>query len=226
MINTKDSAFEATELQKLKNIEDKILCRALRCLKGTQSIVKSLSDINRNLPATDVEFAGVSNGIQQQLQLMSQRLESHIVAAELLGQRVTATLGLVIVATLIFTTLLILYKLTNMLDLQNQANSDRISTRMLRLTRESVDDNVTVRVITVCTLIYLPASFMATFFGMNFFEFRSDIDSLRISPNFWIYVAATIPLTLVTVGAWYLFKLRHDRRRRKQHDEEDSLGEK
>lgn len=110
-----------------------------------------------------------------------------------------------------------------MLDLQNQASSDRISTRMLRLTRESVDDNATVRVITVCTLIYLPASFMATFFGMNFFEFGSDIRALRASPNFWIYVAATIPLTMITVGAWYVFKLQHDRKRRKRHDEEEAV---
>lgn len=36
-----------------------------------------------------------------------------------------------------------------------------ISTRILRLTQEGVDDNATVKVITVFTLIYLPASFVA-----------------------------------------------------------------
>jgi hypothetical protein len=52
-------------------------------------------------------------------------------------------------------------QLTNLLDVGNQANSREISTRILHLTQEGVDDNATVRVITVFTLIYLPASFMA-----------------------------------------------------------------
>jgi hypothetical protein len=52
-------------------------------------------------------------------------------------------------------------KLTNLLDIGNQANSREISTRILGLTQEGVDDNATVKVITVFTLIYLPASFMA-----------------------------------------------------------------
>ncbi|KAF2728267.1 hypothetical protein EJ04DRAFT_569647 [Polyplosphaeria fusca] len=60
--------------------------------------------------------------------------------------------------------------LTNVIDLQNREDSGRISSRILLLTRKSVDDNATVRVVTICTLIYLPASFMASFFGMNFFE--------------------------------------------------------
>jgi hypothetical protein len=52
-------------------------------------------------------------------------------------------------------------KLTNLLDIGNQANSREISTRILGLTQGGVDDNATVKVITVFTLIYLPASFMA-----------------------------------------------------------------
>ena len=58
-------------------------------------------------------------------------------------------------------------QLTNMLDLQNQTNSNKTSARILRLTHDSVDDNATVRVITVCTLIYLPASFMAVGISVN-----------------------------------------------------------
>jgi hypothetical protein len=55
---------------------------------------------------------------------------------------------------------------------------------------------------------------------MNFFEFQSDISGLRVSENFWVYVAATIPLTLITLGAWYIFKLKHDIKRKKKIDEE------
>lgn len=57
--------------------------------------------------------------------------------------------------------MLTLLKLSNLLDLRNQATSDKTNCHMLQLTREGVDDNATVRVITVFTLIYLPASFIA-----------------------------------------------------------------
>ncbi|KAI5371853.1 hypothetical protein J4E82_009461 [Alternaria postmessia] len=129
---------------------------------------------------------------------MEHRLESHINAAETLAQRVQATLGL----------------LTNLLDIGNQANSREISTRILRLTQEGVDDNATVKVITVFTLIYLPASFVASFLGMNVFDFKSEDGSLRASPQFWIYVVTTVPLTMLTVGAWYLYKTRHNKLRK------------
>lgn len=92
-----------------------------------------------------------------------------------------------------------------------------MSSRMLLLTRKSVDDNATVRVVTVCTLIYLPASFTASFFGMNFFN-QSNSSQFEISPRFWVYVAITVPLTVVTIGAWYLYKLQYDRK--KNSDEE------
>ncbi|KAF2708726.1 hypothetical protein K504DRAFT_534314 [Pleomassaria siparia CBS 279.74] len=205
VIDTETSNFQAKELQTLRNIEDKIICRACRCLYSTKVLLKTLVRINDSLPASDPVFASRSASIAQQLQLIDQRLEGHINAAETLALRIQATLGL----------------LTNMLDLQNQFNSNKISTRTLQLTHESVDDNATVRVITVCTLIYLPASFTATFFGMNFFEYQSDVGGLQTSQSFWVYIAATIPLTLITVGAWYISKMRHDKKRQKERSDEE-----
>ncbi|KAF2182449.1 hypothetical protein K469DRAFT_636798 [Zopfia rhizophila CBS 207.26] len=204
VVDPRESQFEPGKLQMLRNIEDKIVCRACRCLKSTRRIVDTLIELNKSLPHEDAAFASKCISVHHQLVLFDHRLEGHINAADTLAQRVQATLGL----------------LTNMLDLQNQSNSDKISTHMLHLTRESVDDNATVRFITVCTMIYLPASFMASFFGMNLFEYRSDSGWLRASPNFWVYVAATLPLTVLTVGGWYAFKIRHDKIRKKRQDEE------
>lgn len=47
------------------------------------------------------------------------------------------------------------------LNLKNQATSVDINNNMLSLTRDTVDDSATVRVVTLVTLIYLPASFVA-----------------------------------------------------------------
>ncbi|KAF2837146.1 hypothetical protein M501DRAFT_995678 [Patellaria atrata CBS 101060] len=60
---------------------------------------------------------------------------------------------------------------------------------------------------------------------MNLFDFDSDDNgTLKISPWFWVYIAATLPLTIMTVGGWYLFKRRHSRER-KNKDVEDSRRE-
>jgi hypothetical protein len=55
---------------------------------------------------------------------------------------------------------------------------------------------------------------------MNFFEFQSDMSGLWAGQNLWVYVAASIPLTLITLGAWYIFKLKHDKKRETRMDEE------
>lgn len=45
--------------------------------------------------------------------------------------------------------------------LKGQADADRLNVMMLNYTRESVDDNTTVKLITVFSLVYLPGSFIA-----------------------------------------------------------------
>ncbi|KAF2738921.1 hypothetical protein EJ04DRAFT_560183 [Polyplosphaeria fusca] len=194
VIDIKDSQFDPSDLQKLRNLEDKIVTRTCRCLASTKKIIASLIDLNQNLPADTADFAAV----HRQLLLFNDRLDSFLDSAQTLGERVRATLGL----------------LTNILELQNQNNSDKMQKHMLHLTGKNVDDNATVRFITVCTMIYLPASFMATLLGMNLFEFRNESGGLRVSPTFWIYVALTLPLTVLTVGSYWFFKARHDRRRK------------
>ncbi|KKK18963.1 hypothetical protein AOCH_004602 [Aspergillus ochraceoroseus] len=97
--------------------------------------------------------------------------------------------------------------ITDTLSFKDAYVAKRQSDLMLR-------DSTTVRVITVVTLIYLPSSFMATLLGMNsFFEMDSDSHRLIISPQFWIYVVCSVPLTGATLLYWWFFQ------REKQHAE-------
>jgi hypothetical protein len=104
---------------------------------------------------------------------------------------------------------------------------------MLLLTRDTVDDSATVRVVTLVTLIYLPASFVSvsisvldwinhifaltesqSLLGMNLFAFQSsDGPGFQISKQFWIFIVLTVPLTILTVGSWFF--IAHKRRRDK-----------
>lgn len=94
-----------------------------------------------------------------------------------------------------------------------------ISNKLLKLTDESLDGNSTVRIVTLVTLIYLPASFVSTLLGMNLFDYGPAGD-FKISHQFWIFIVIAVPLTVMTVGSWYWFSRRRqllkNRRRMKE----------
>lgn len=203
VVNVEEGPLKAEMLQHLRNLEDKVVLRTLGSIRSSISIVELLAEVNRKLKAANVDLSEQSAKMDQHLSAYLNRLRSHLSNAEILEKRVQATIGL----------------LSNLLDLRNQATSDKTNCHMLQLTREGVDDNATVRVITVFTLIYLPASFIATLFGTNLFDFEAENGGiLRVSPSFWIYICASIPLTAVTLITWYLFKLRHDKLRREKRE--------
>ncbi|PLN80585.1 hypothetical protein BDW42DRAFT_170829 [Aspergillus taichungensis] len=105
------------------------------------------------------------------------------------------------------------------LNLRNQSVTIEINNRSLDMNRESVDDNATVRVVTLVTLTYLPASFVSTLLGMNLFDFNDPNGKMNftVSPQFWIFVVIAVPLTALTLGFWY-FMMRRRLKNRKQSD--------
>ncbi|GAW17429.1 hypothetical protein ANO14919_068860 [Xylariales sp. No.14919] len=62
-------------------------------------------------------------------------------------------------------------------------------------------DNAAMRVIAAVTILFLPATFTATFFSMTFFDF-SDAAKPRVSPWTWIYVLVTATVTILIQSAW------------------------
>jgi hypothetical protein len=52
---------------------------------------------------------------------------------------------------------------------------------------------------------------------MNLFQFDDTTTAFRISNQFWIYLAATIPLTVLTIGYWrYRTWLKKKKRQQEQ----------
>ena len=112
-------------------------------------------------------------------------------------------------------------QLADTLILKHQQESAKTNNYLVHLTKDTVDDSATVRVVTFVTLVYLPASFIAvcfsipvvqekaddprqTIFGMNLFSFDTETSRVRVAGDFWIYVAICVPLTVFTVGYWFL----------------------
>ncbi|KAH7050332.1 hypothetical protein B0J12DRAFT_93949 [Macrophomina phaseolina] len=73
-------------------------------------------------------------------------------------------------------------------------------------------DSFLMKTIAVMTLVYLPGSYLASIFGMNFFDF-SESSGLVLSNKFWIYWVLTAVMTVITVGTWIMWqsKSRHSR---------------
>ncbi|KAF4553870.1 Hypothetical protein D9617_6g096030 [Elsinoe fawcettii] len=88
----------------------------------------------------------------------------------------------------------------------------------------SANDREVTEFLTRLTVIFLPATFTATFFGMNFFELASW--------PIWLYFVVTVPVTLLCftlglglsgLGSWHiLLRGRMPASKRKQTDEENS----
>jgi Mg2+ and Co2+ transporter CorA len=64
-----------------------------------------------------------------------------------------------------------------------------------------------MKAITFLTMTFIPPTFVATIFSMGFFEIarkatteNSEVE-LRVAPQIWMYVAVTVPLTVVVIGA-------------------------
>lgn len=85
---------------------------------------------------------------------------------------------------------------------------------LLNLTYNTVDDSATIKIITIFSLIFLPGSFIATIFGMNFFVFENPQqgggsaggngnnnlwNGLTVGQNFWIFIATWLPVTALVL---------------------------
>ncbi|KAI9702332.1 MAG: hypothetical protein M1836_000811 [Candelina mexicana] len=88
---------------------------------------------------------------------------------------------------------------------------------------ETKRDSNAMKTIAALTMIFLPGTFVATLFSMVFFKADSAPDSrFSVDPHWWVYVAVTIPLTIITILVW-LGWLRWKEARR-VHDEENNLA--
>lgn len=73
----------------------------------------------------------------------------------------------------------------------------------LRFNTVSQQDAKAVRIISVVTLLFLPATFVSTLFSMSFFSFQPAYQNRwGVSPKIWIYFAVSVPLTMLTFVIW------------------------
>ena len=78
--------------------------------------------------------------------------------------------------------------------------------QMRLLTQKSTQDAAAVKVLTILTLIYLPATVVSNFFSTSFVKAASgDQGHIAVSNDWWIFPAAFVPLTILTLYIWYVW---------------------
>lgn len=77
---------------------------------------------------------------------------------------------------------------------QNHSHSATI------IARETRKDSSSMKTIAALTMLFLPATFIATVFGMSFFDYSDH--GILVSGHWWLYVVITVPTTLLIFIIW------------------------
>ncbi|KAJ5784530.1 Mg2+ transporter protein CorA-like/Zinc transport protein ZntB [Penicillium pulvis] len=150
-------------------------------LAGAMDVLDELSTLISSMNYTPSTRSGLQNLKNQRRQCITySRTSMH------LQQRVQS------VARLLADTLL----------LRDQVVTSEQNEQIFQLNKSAV-------FITRLSLLYLPPSFIATMFGMNFFAMDQDNSTIVGTSMIWIFFAASAGLTALTYLIYYLLGHRH-----------------
>ena len=68
-----------------------------------------------------------------------------------------------------------------------------------------------MRTISVLGIIYLPGTFVATFFSMDMFDWNAKEGNQIASKWLWIYFVVSIPLTVAILILWWMWTQQSDK---------------
>ncbi|KAG8534358.1 uncharacterized protein KY384_001202 [Bacidia gigantensis] len=195
------SLVDIDDRQSLKDLEDEVLdiILALDSLFETIDALSNKFDQYRHLNAelTGQVIDGFDNQIvAQAFQERRATVNIHRRKIQNLYEKVKGMISL----------------LSSILDLGNgsslkmlaaEATSENIAMR--RLVEKSTQDAAAVKVLTVITLIFLPATVVSNFFSSEFVttNSRKDVNTVVLTSNAWLFAAISVPLTLVTLFIWW-----------------------
>ena len=97
---------------------------------------------------------------------------------------------------------------------------------MEQMTKRSILEARAVRIIALVTLFFIPPTFTAGFLqmgGLDFTGSRSGHLIVNAKPEFLFFLAITIPLMVVVLGAWLAYDWHSMRKAGSEKDDIDLL---
>ena len=190
-----DRSINFRALQVLRNMEAKLLMMTTVMMATTHTIeelrrvCQSISSSSRQIRSTHLVVEECDSTTEERaLASLLHKCRAYRDNVEVMQNRVSKLIDL----------------LADGLKEKSQGLTAGISNALLDLTRRSVSDNATVRIVTIITLIYLPTQFVASFFGTNFIVYQQGLRTIQVAKDTWIFVAFAVPLTLLTLSIWFI----------------------
>ena len=71
-------------------------------------------------------------------------------------------------------------------------------------------DSSSMNVIAAMTMLFLPGTFTSTVLGAGIFSAYAGGHSIHTSGIWWLWVATTVPLTVLVIGFWMVYQKRRE----------------
>jgi hypothetical protein len=196
--------FDANRRQHLIYLEEKV-STALLVSRATVETVEALSyhyDSERVYTEASTDNAVIAAGFAQQHRI----LKSTILRLETMKAKLQASAALL--------SSLLEQNSGHALEVLGQESRKEnfemreLSKRMHKLTEKATQDAAAVKVLTVMTLIYLPATVVSNFFSTSFVSTKSSPGStghIIVLDDWWIFVVVSVPLTVITLYIWWVW---------------------
>ncbi|MCJ1310321.1 hypothetical protein MMC25_003983 [Agyrium rufum] len=96
------------------------------------------------------------------------------------------------------------WRIDNLITLLYQLTSTQDSATNIQMAREMRADSASMKTIATLQMLFLPATFVGSIFGTNFFALDTSGEGSRfvVSRLWWVFVIAAATVTVVTVGVW------------------------
>ncbi|KAH9484090.1 Notoamide biosynthesis cluster protein M' [Psilocybe cubensis] len=184
--------------QKAKNISElHRVARDVRFIKDTVGALLEIIDHVINAQKQHRELYGVhnhglDNSVHDSLALLKSKANSTMREVSSLEGRASLKIDLE-------------YSLENQQDSRTNLKIARLTTGIAAAAQKDSSSMITMAAV---TMFFLPGTFVSALFSMVFFDAPGDTrpGNLVVSPQWWIFLAITIPLTILVFLVWIVWK--------------------
>ena len=183
----------------------------LRILQGLNSfLVKQSPDLSATIVSESEATRQAATTLRESLIQLEQKVASLMSVTQKLKDRGTLQLAVLfnIIAKRDSQVSIEIAAASRALAIENKKDQ-RISIAIAKASREiaveSKRDSSSMKTIAAVTMLFLPGTFVASLFATPMFQWNNVTGDLHVASQIWIYWAITIPLTLLTIGMWWVW---------------------
>lgn len=95
--------------------------------------------------------------------------------------------------------------ISSLMQRQNERHNFELTEASHRIAEATLADSKSMKTIAILTMVLLPGTAVASLFSMNMFNWRAGEGEQIASRWIWVYFVIAVPLTGLTLAAWWLW---------------------